>query len=148
MLRTKITGLGSSVPPDAVENDDLTQFMETSGEWIRKRSGIRQRYWAKLDTSTSTSKLAVPAVEEALADAGLSKYDLGMIIFATLSPDASFPGSGCFLQAELDLPGIPALDIRQQCTGFIYGMSIADLYIRAGQCLQQILNYFMVRQRI
>lgn len=133
-LRSRISGIGAYVPPSGVvTNHDLEELMDTSDEWISQRSGIKTRYWSSFDTSTSTSTLAAQAARLALADAGIDKGDLDMIVFATLSPDAAFPGSGCFLQAHLDVPGIPALDIRQQCTGFIYGLSIADLYIRAGQ---------------
>lgn len=131
--RSRITGIGTNVPADGkVTNEDLVNYMDTSPEWIVQRSGIETRYWSKTDTSTSVSSLAVPACEEAIANAGITKEDVDLIIFATLSPDATFPGSACFLQAKLDVPEIPALDIRQQCTGFIYGLSIADLYVRAG----------------
>ena len=133
MLRTKINGLGMAVPPRCVSNDDLAEVMETSDEWIRQRTGIKQRFWAERDETLCTSDLAATAGAEALADAGLTPQDVDLIVFATLSPDASFPGSGCFLQEKLDIPaGVPAIDIRQQCTGFIYGLSIADLYVRAG----------------
>lgn len=128
-----------TVPPDAVTNEDLTKVMDTSDEWIRQRTGIRKRHWARFDTTTSVSKLAVGAVDEALAEAGMRRADIEMIIFATLSPDASYPGSGVFLQKHLGVPGIPALDIRQQCTGWVYGMSIADLYIRSGQYRNVVL---------
>ncbi len=132
-LRSRISGLGTYVPPDGLmTNEDLQRFMDTDPEWISQRSGIQTRYWAKQDTTTSVSSLAVPACEQALRDAGLEKEELDLIVFATLSPDASFPGSACFLQAKLDVPEIPALDVRQQCTGFLYGLSIADLYVRAG----------------
>lgn len=133
MRRSKITGIGASVPEGLVTNHDLEQIMDTSDEWITQRSGIEQRYWAATDTTTSVSGIAAEACREALEDAGLTAGDVDMILFATLSPDASFPGSACFLQAKLDVPGIPAIDVRQQCTGFIYGLSIADLYIRSGQ---------------
>ncbi len=122
-----------SLPERVVPNEELSRYMDTTDEWIRQRSGIGQRWWVPQDDSTSTSKLAVPACEEALADAGLDKGELDMIVFATLSPDALFPGSACYLQAHLDVPGIPAIDIRQQCSGFLYGLSMADLYIRDGQ---------------
>lgn len=131
-LRSRISGLGMCVPPWVVSNDELTQWMDTSDEWITQRTGIRQRHWATQDTSTSTSGLAVDACRDALAQAGIAATDVGLIVFATLSPDAVFPGSACFLQGKLGVPGIPALDIRQQCTGFVYGLSIADLYVRAG----------------
>jgi 3-oxoacyl-[acyl-carrier-protein] synthase-3 len=132
-LRSRIIGLGIAVPPRVTTNEDLEKLMDTSDEWIQQRTGIRQRYFTPFDTSLSTSDLGCMAAREALADAGISKDEVDLIVFATLSPDASFPGSACFMQAKLDVPGIPALDIRQQCTGWVYGLSIADLYIRAGQ---------------
>ena len=122
-----------SLPERPTTNAELTRYMDTSDEWIQQRSGIKQRWWVPQDSTTSTSLLAVPAAEQALADAGMVKGDLDMILFATLSPDALFPGSACYLQAHLDVPGIPAIDLRQQCTGFLYGLSMADLYVRAGQ---------------
>ncbi len=131
--RARIVGVGHHVPSRRVTNDDLSQWIDTSDAWIQQRSGIKQRYWVDADSATATSDLALEATERALKDAGLDASALDMIVFATLSPDASFPGSGCYLQAKLGLPGIPALDIRQQCSGFIYGLSIADLYVRAGE---------------
>lgn len=131
--RARIAGLGMAVPEGCeVSNEDLSQWMDSSPEWVEQRTGIKNRYWATKDTTTSVSRLAVPACEEALADAGLQASDVDLIVFATLSPDASFPGSGCFLQHHLGLSGIPALDIRQQCTGFLHGLELADLYVRAG----------------
>lgn len=106
--------------------------MDTSDEWIRQRTGIEERRWVDIDSETGSSDLAVEACKKAIAQAGLDKSQIDCIIFATLSPDHDFPGTGCFLQAKLDMSGIPAIDIRQQCTGFIYGMSIADAYIRTG----------------
>lgn len=132
-LRSRIAGIGTHLPQDGlVTNEDLQRYMDTDPSWILQRSGIQTRYWSKPDTTTSVSSLSVPACEAALADAGIGKEDVDLIVFATLSPDASFPGSACFLQAKLDVPDIPALDVRQQCTGFLYGLSIADLYVRAG----------------
>ena len=132
-LWSRIRGLGVALPSRKVTNEDLAGWMDTSDEWIRQRTGIAERYWVDFSSETSASELAREASERALADAGLSKDALDLIVFATLSPDAAYPGSGCFLQGKLDLPGIPALDIRQQCTGWIYGLSIADLYVRSGQ---------------
>jgi 3-oxoacyl-[acyl-carrier-protein] synthase-3 len=130
MTSSRIAGLGAYVPPRVVTNQDLVQWMDTSDEWIQQRTGIKQRHW--VDGTTTTSDLALEAAKAALEDAKLDKKDIDLIIFATLSPDHFFPGTACFFQAKLGVPGIPALDIRQQCTGFIYGMSIADQYIRTG----------------
>lgn len=129
-FRSEITGVGSFVPPDIYTNFDIEKMMDTSDEWIQQRTGIVQRHWAKPDVSTSD--LALKASEAAIANAGLNKKDIDMIIFATLSPDHDFPGTGCFLQAKLEIPEIPVLDIRQQCTGFLYGLSIADKFIQSG----------------
>ncbi|MFQ5517020.1 MAG: 3-oxoacyl-ACP synthase III family protein [Acidimicrobiia bacterium] len=129
-IRSRITGVGSYVPPRVVTNDELTAFMDTSDRWIQERTGIRTRHW--VDPETSTSDLALQAARRALDDAGSAAEDMDMIILATLSPDHQFPGTACFLQAKMDLGGIPAIDVRQQCTGFIYSMAIADQFIRTG----------------
>jgi 3-oxoacyl-[acyl-carrier-protein] synthase-3 len=113
-----------------VTNDDLAAMMDTSDEWIQQRSGIRTRHW--VEGETTTSDLALEAVREALEMAGREPGDLEMIIFATISPDHEFPGAGCFLQPKLGVTGIPAFDIRQACTGFVYALSMADQYIRTG----------------
>lgn len=131
MIRARIAGVGACVPDRVVTNEDLRQWMDTTDEWIVQRTGIRERRWVEGDQCTSD--LAVVATENALADAGIDKNDLDMIVLATLSPDHDFPGTACFLQAKLGLSEIPALDIRQQCTGFIYGLSIADQFIRTGR---------------
>jgi len=128
--RARITGIGSHVPPRVVTNHDLAEVMDTSDEWIVQRTGIRERRW--VDPSTSTSDLALEASRDALAAAGLEASDLDMILLATLSPDHEFPGTACFLQAKLDAPGIPAIDVRQQCTGFVYAAAMADQFIRTG----------------
>ena len=132
MKYSKILGVGSYVPPQVWTNQDLQKFMETSDEWIQQRTGIKQRHWVDLDSTTSSSDLAVHAAEKALKSAGVEKEELDMVIFATLSPDHEFPGTACFFQDKFGVPGIPALDVRQQCTGFIYGMSIADQFIKTG----------------
>jgi len=139
MLRSRLAGIGGYVPPHLVTNEELEEPMEIQSRSIVRKTGIRQRYWADRDPSLSTSDLAFEASKIALDRAGLSKDELDMIVFATLSPDAAAPGSGCFLQAKLDVPGIPAFDVRQQCSGFLYGLSLADLYIRAGQCRNILL---------
>jgi 3-oxoacyl-[acyl-carrier-protein] synthase-3 len=132
MMRSRILGLGSYVPDQVVKNDDLKPFMDTSDEWIRQRTGIEERRWVDITSSTGSSDLGLEAAKRAIAHAKIDKSELDCIVFATLSPDHDFPGTGCFLQAKLDVPGIPAIDIRQQCTGFIFGMSIADQFIRTG----------------
>jgi 3-oxoacyl-[acyl-carrier-protein] synthase-3 len=128
--RSRITGLGTYVPPRVVSNDDLSQWMDTSDEWIVQRTGIRERRWVEPDVSTSD--LGVEASRRALDDAGVEPDELDMLLVATLSADHYFPGTACFVQDKLGIPGIPAIDVRQQCTGFIYAMSIADQFIRTG----------------
>jgi 3-oxoacyl-[acyl-carrier-protein] synthase-3 len=130
MRGSKIAGLGHYLPENVVTNDQLATLMDTSDEWISKRTGIRERRWVVGDVGATD--LAVPAAQQALAEAGLQASDLDMILFATLSPDINFPGSSCLLQARLGVPGIATLDIRNQCTGFVYGLSIADQFIRTG----------------
>lgn len=129
--RSKFAGIGSYLPPRVVTNEDLQEYMETSDEWIVQRTGIKERRW--VDAKTSTSDLALQASLSAIEDAKMKKEDIDMILFATISPDHEFPGTACFLQAKLGLAGIPAIDVRQACSGFLYAMSIADLYIRSGQ---------------
>ncbi len=130
-MRSRISGVGAYVPPNVFTNFDLEEKLNTSDEWIQQRTGIVKRHWVEEDVTTSD--LALKASEAAIKEAGLTKDELDMIIFGTLSPDHDFPGTACFLQAKLDCPRIPAIDIRQQCTGFIYGLSIADSFIRSGQ---------------
>ncbi|MEK7399685.1 MAG: beta-ketoacyl-ACP synthase III [Candidatus Poribacteria bacterium] len=132
MMFSKILGTGSYLPPQVLTNKDLEQIMDTSDEWIQQRTGIKERHWVDENLFIGTSDLALEAAKKALATAGVEKDQLDMIILATLSPDHEFPGTACFLQAKLDTPGIPALDIRQQCTGFIYGLSVADQFIKTG----------------
>ena len=105
--------------------------MDTSDEWIEQRTGIKQRYWIPEEGGVGASDLGLEAAKIALDKAGWKPEDIDLIIFATLSPDIFFPGSGCLLQAKLGLESTPALDIRQQCTGFLYGLATADAYIRS-----------------
>ncbi len=105
--------------------------MDTSDEWIQSRSGIEERHWVEPD-STTTSDLGLEAAHRAIAAAGVAVDDLDMILFATLSPDHEFPGTACFFQAKLGAPGIPAIDVRQQCSGFVYALAQADMFIRGG----------------
>ena len=130
MHRSRIMGIGMSVASQVVTNDDLATMMETTHEWIVERTGIEQRRWVA-DGETGAS-MATKAAQEAIERAGIGAKDLDLIIYATLSPDFNFPGVAVFVQRNLGLREIPCLDIRQQCTGFIYGLSIADAYIRTG----------------
>ncbi|MBO85002.1 MAG: 3-oxoacyl-ACP synthase [Deltaproteobacteria bacterium] len=130
MRASRIAGLGHFVPERVVTNDDLSQWMETSDEWIRQRTGIEERRWVEGDVGASD--LALPAAKQALAEAGIEASELDMVVFATLSPDINFPGSSCLLQAKLGVPGIATLDIRNQCTGFVYGLAVADQFVRTG----------------
>ncbi len=131
MRRTIIKGTGRYLPDRLVTNDDLTQWMDTSDEWIEQRTGIKQRYWVPEEGGVGASDLGLEAAKIALDKAGWKPEDIDLIIFATLSPDIFFPGSGCLLQAKLGLETTPSLDIRQQCTGFLYGLATADAYIRS-----------------
>ncbi len=131
MRRTEFIATGFHVPERCVTNDDLAQLMETSDEWIAQRSGIRTRYWVS-DGDTGAG-LAREAACRALARAGLKASDLDCIVYCTCTPDHFEPGNGVFLQRELGVSGIPALDVRNQCSGFLYGLSVADAWIRLGQ---------------
>ena len=130
-MRSTILGAGHYVPSKVVTNHDLAKLMNTTDEWIVQRTGIKERRYIE-HSGIGASDLAVPASKMALEHAGLTEKDVDAIIFATLSPDHNFPGSGCFLGHKLGLGGIPALDVRNQCTGFLYGLSIADAWVRAG----------------
>ncbi len=131
MPKTAILGVGHYVPPKVVTNDDLAQMFDTSDEWIQQRTGIKERHFVD-ENGTGASDLAVPAVKMACERAGVEVSEIDAIIFATLSPDFTFPGSGVFLGDKLDLPGVPALDVRNQCSGFLYGLQVADAWIRCG----------------
>lgn len=129
--RSRILGIGAYVPPRVVTNHELATMMETSNEWIIERTGIEERRW--VDEGEGGAEMAAKASRQALERAGMEAKELDMIIYATLSPDFNFPGTGVFTQRLLGLKEIPCLDIRQQCTGFIYALSIADSFIRMGQ---------------
>jgi 3-oxoacyl-[acyl-carrier-protein] synthase-3 len=130
MPRAAIAALGTFVPPRVVTNADLAALMDTSDAWIRQRTGIEERRWVA--PGVGASDLALEASRRALAAAGWQPKDVEAIVYATLSPDHFFPGDACFLNAKLGVPGVPALDVRNQCSGFVYGLSIADAWIRAG----------------
>lgn len=133
MYQTKIAGIGYHVPEKVVTNHDLAKVMDTSDEWIQERTGIVERRYAEKHKETTTT-LGAKAARKAIADAGIEKEDIDFIIFATLSPDYFFPGCGVLLQRELGITGgeAGALDIRNQCSGFVYGLSVADQFIKTG----------------
>jgi 3-oxoacyl-[acyl-carrier-protein] synthase III len=130
VARSRIWGIGTSLPPRVVTNDDLSKMMETTDEWIVERTGIRERRWVA--EGVGASDLGVEAAKRALDNAGVKKEEIDLIIFATLSPDQEFPGCAPLVQHKLGLASIACLDIRQQCTGFVYGLSVADAFIKAG----------------
>ena len=131
MRNSKIVGLGRYLPEKVVTNDDLAQMMDTSDEWIRERSGIQQRRFFEVGKDT-TANMGTRAARMALENAGLTPDDVDFIIFATLSPDYDFPGCGVLVQRELGIKEVGALDVRTQCTGFVYGVSVADNFIKSG----------------
>jgi len=135
-MQTKITGTGHYVPPKVVSNFDLEKLMDTSDEWIRQRSGISERRF--VESGIGSSDLAYEAAIRAIKSAQIDKSEIDFIIAATLSPDHYFPGIGVIVQEKLDLIGIGALDVRNQCSGFIYALSVADQYIR-NQTYKKIL---------
>ena len=153
MLRTKILGLGSYVPERVVDNHELPFLdhhhvrqaslqIETGDEWIQKRTGIRERRFVPNDGSVATSDLALHAANRALADAGVDAKEIDCIIFGTLSPDFHFPGSGVILQRKLGIAertSCPCYDIRQQCSAFIYGLQMADAFVRSGMYRRVLL---------
>ena len=136
IMRAKITGTGMCVPERVVSNDDLSELMDTSDEWIRQRTGIRQRHWISEGEAPST--LARDAASQALEAAGLDIGDIDIILLATLSPEHDFPGTSFFMHELLDAGEIPCIDLRAQCSGFLYGLSIADSLIVSGR-YQRIL---------
>ena len=131
MYHSKITGLGYYVPDNTVTNDDLSKIMETNDEWIQERTGIKERRHVNSSEDTTTS-MGVKAAEMAIERSGLTKDDIDFVVFATLSPDYYFPGPGVLVQRDLGLKTVGALDIRNQCSGFVYGISVADQFIKTG----------------
>ncbi|MFC3199201.1 3-oxoacyl-ACP synthase III family protein [Parapedobacter deserti] len=131
MYRSRIAGIGYYVPKNVYTNHDLTRFMETSDEWIKERTGIRERRFADRHSETTTT-MAMEAAHIAIDRAGTTARDIDFIIFATLSPDYYFPGCGVLLQREMGMREIGALDIRNQCSRFVYALSVADQFIKTG----------------
>lgn len=131
MRYSKITGLGHYVPEKVITNDYLSTLMDTNHQWIVERTGIEERRWIDPEKDT-VANMSAHATRMALERAGLTEKDIDFIVFATITPDYFFPGSGVLLGRELGIDGIPALDIRNACSGFIYALSIADQFVKTG----------------
>ncbi|MDT8347648.1 MAG: beta-ketoacyl-ACP synthase III [Flavobacteriaceae bacterium] len=132
MFHSKISGLGMYVPENLVTNDDLSKVMETNDAWIQERTGIKERRHIKPGDGNTTAVMGAKAARKALEDAGIEADQIDLIVFATLSPDYYFPGCGVQIQEMLNIHTCPALDVRNQCSGFIYGLSVADQFIKTG----------------
>ncbi len=132
MYQSKISGLGYYVPENIVTNDDLSKIIDTNDEWIQERTGIKERRHVVKGSGETTTTMGIKAAEIAIKRSGVAKEDIDFIVFATISPDYYFPGPGVMLQKELGLKTVGALDIRNQCSGFVYALSIADQYIKTG----------------
>ena len=132
MFNSKIIGLGYYLPENVVTNNDLSKIIDTNDEWIQERTGIKERRWIDPKTDDTTSTMAVKASKIAIERSGLKKEEIDFIIFATLSPDMYFPGGGVRVQDMLGIPTIGALDVRNQCSGFVYSLSVADQFIKTG----------------
>ena len=132
MYNSKISGMGFYVPDNVVSNDDLTKLMETSDEWIQERTGIKERRWIVEGSDDTSATMGAKAARIAIERAGLTPEDIDFIVFATLSPDYYFPGCGVQIQELLDMKTIGALDVRNQCSGFVYSLSVADQFIKTG----------------
>ena len=131
MYHSKIAGLGYYVPENVVTNDDLSKIIDTNDEWIQERTGIQERRHIIKGEDTTTS-MGVKAAKIAIERSGVAKEDIDFVVFATLSPDYYFPGPGVLVQRDLGLRTVGALDVRNQCSGFIYALSVADQYIKTG----------------
>uniref|UniRef100_UPI00404B969F 3-oxoacyl-ACP synthase III family protein n=1 Tax=Flavobacterium sp. TaxID=239 RepID=UPI00404B969F len=132
MFHSKITGLGYYVPENVVTNDDLAAKMETNDAWIQERTGIQERRHVQKGDGNTTTSMGVKAAKIAIEHAGIDKDDIDFVVFATLSPDYYFPGPGVLVQRDLGLKTVGALDVRNQCSGFVYALSVADQYIKTG----------------
>jgi 3-oxoacyl-[acyl-carrier-protein] synthase-3 len=130
MTRAVIVGSGSEIASTRVTNAQMARIMDTSDEWIRERSGVEERHFATPEIATSD--LGVAAAAKALEAAGVAKDEVDLVVFATMTPDHYFPGCGTLLQHKLGLRPIPCFDLRQQCSGFLYGLQLADAHVRAG----------------
>jgi len=130
MRGARIIGTGRALPKRVVKNEELTLRMDTSDEWIVQRTGVRERRY--VDPGTGSSHLGVEAARKAIANAGVTVDDIDLIVFATLSPDHVFPGNGVLVQEQLGMRTVGALDVRDQCSGFVYGLSVAEAYVKGG----------------
>ncbi len=143
---SRIIGTGSYLPEKVVTNDDLANALETSDEWIRSRTGIRSRHVAA--EGQLASDLALPAAQRALQAAGVAAADIDLIIVATTTPDIIFPSTACILQSKLGVAGCPAFDVQAVCSGFVYALTIADLFIQSGQAKHVLVVGTEVYSRI
>ncbi len=143
---SRIIGTGSYLPEKVVTNDDLARTLDTSDEWIRTRTGIQSRHVAA--DGQLASDLALPAAQRALKSAQVDAADIDLIIVATTTPDIIFPSTACILQAKLGVAGCPAFDVQAVCSGFVYALTIADLFIRAGQATRVLVVGTEVYSRI
>jgi|TARA_R110002153_G_scaffold129059_1_gene277677 3-oxoacyl-[acyl-carrier-protein] synthase-3 len=132
MNNSKIIGLGHYVPDNIVTNDDLSKLLDTSDKWIQSRTGIKERRWVTKESGDTAATMGAKAARIAIFKANLIPKDIDFIIFATMTPDYYFPGCGVQVQAELGIKDIGALDVRNQCSGFIYALSVADKFIKTG----------------
>ena len=132
MYNSKIIGLGKYVPDNVVTNDDLSKMMDTNDTWIQERTGIKERRWIPEGSDDTSAVMGAKAARVAIERAGLTNDDIDFIVFATLSPDYYFPGCGVQIQDMLNMPTVGALDVRNQCSGFVYAISVADQYIKTG----------------
>ncbi|WP_026750876.1 3-oxoacyl-ACP synthase III family protein [Sediminibacterium sp. C3] len=131
MPLSKIAGIGMYVPSNVYTNNDLTKYMDTNDEWIQERTGIKERRYAHRTEETTTT-MGVEAAKIAIERAGITAQDIDFIIFATLSPDYYFPGCGVLVQRAMQMKEVGALDVRNQCSGFVYALSVADQFIKTG----------------
>ncbi len=145
-MNSRIIGTGSHLPEKVLTNADLEKIVDTSDEWIRSRTGIRSRHIAA--EGELTSDLALPAAQKALQSAGVAADEIDMIIVATTTPDMIFPSTACILQTRLGIAGCPAFDLQAVCSGFVYALSTADLFIRDGQAKKVLVVGAEVYSRI
>ncbi len=132
MFNSKISGLGHYVPENVVTNDDLSKIMDTNDAWIQERTGIKERRHVVQGDGDTTTTMGIKAAKIAIERSGIDKNDIDFIIFATLSPDYYFPGPGVLVQRDLGIKTVGALDVRNQCSGFVYALSVADQYVKTG----------------